>query len=48
MRLPSRTVTVENLSINEHFGTFAKDNLAYSWAVPSATPLPGNAYSGYT
>jgi hypothetical protein len=39
---------LEHISINEHFGPFAKDDPAYTWAVPTAMPLPGYAYGGYT
>ena len=34
-----------SISINEHFGTFTKDNPDYSWNIPSATPLPGSSYT---
>ena len=33
-----------SLSLNEHFGMFTRDNAAYHWYFPTATPLPGSGY----
>jgi hypothetical protein len=35
------TYPVPSLSVNEHFGTFIRDNPAYSWNFPPATPPTG-------